>query len=1530
MATYYVVGGGTAGNVFLSSASYFSLTSGGAGGAGVPTDVDDVIFNTASGTNFLVFDSLTCRTLTIAASTAATFNNNSFNIYGSFLNSSTVVNINTISINAVALSGSWTITTANRPISSLQFGNTFTTASYALGSALTVNALIWLSGNFSTANFTITENGSSSRIYIDGGPFNSHTINFGSSIINMLNSGYADIVGAIQLGVVTTVALGTSVWNLGSQFNIYGGNSDPSPSTGLLITSGASQIKPSSFFLTTTSGTITLGTVNANTISIDIGRTSLTTGVLTYLTAQSNYITTGTSASTTGIVTIAGLVFPAGSSLEVYARAASTTINGAITVNSLYIGANDGALIFGGAINNSSFTSINAFAGSLTTSSITTNDLSFNSSSSQAISLGTVTINTPSSRAFTPTLNGSGTVTFTQLQGTVGGGLLSISLVGTNPVVLNGTYTTATRFIDTLTLGGEGNKTVSGVVTCNSVTASPTSPGVVTFSNAVTSNIANISAEGTGSISFANNVTAPNLSIGLSGTLNNVSFTTGTVTATTISINNSGTLALGATTFIAPNSFTIATTPATTTVGTSIVRVGNFVSGALTTGTLNTPGTGANFNTVQLQGDIITSTGAFTCATLSRTSNANNRASWSLTDSVTVTGTGAGALTITGNSAVNRSLVQSPTKGTPVTLSAGAVSLTNVDFSDITAAGTATWTGTSLGNWLGNTGITFTAPTTRYAVAAGNWNSTAVWSATNGGASGASVPLAQDNVIINNLSGAGVITSTVTRALGANISIQSGYAGSVSFNDLIPENEYVNGIFGNITIANEIDVSTVSAVTVEYATRGTLDISYGNRTQLSAVLTGPENVNFLSDIGSPLYKLNTFVAGTGPYSDVLGGTVNTNGNTIHSSFFQVPFSKSSVDLSDSDIFCYGEFVVAGLMSPNTATLHIMDSDASYSASNNNQVAARYIKDVVYYKTFGNPTLNGILYIYGGTFTDKRPSYVTTVNYNLTNISELRFSESATMDIGNGNVYVTIQNALIRNNTSLPLQTKKALYRVCIAVGSFSGGSDVIAFGLADLGSNSGILFPSPTRTIAFSGASASSFQVPANFSGAALVEAIGGGAAGSTVTGAGGAGAYSESLFLGTFTRGQTLFVSSTVSQQNAWLNTINTLPSSATLGILARGTSSRTGGSASLGVFNSKGYTGGSGGVATGAGGSGGGSAASRVGNGLNAGSGGSSRTVNNGGSGGAGINGASSNVTSQNGTAGGLPSGGTAGTGGASNTAGGNATAGLGGGGGGGGGGYSATTSTKTGTYSRASASTTLTMNITNHQMTNGSTYSFTFSPFRLGTYSKTSSLGTAATTITVSAGHGLSNGQIVYIDFTSGNLSARDGYYTITFISATQFSVIASPALTTTASGNISLFAAPTGTSFAVSVVNSNQITVTTTSTCVIPATAVSSVVTVINFDNPGKNGGLGASSSQYTYDVLNGVAVSGTIGPGGGGGGGSASSGFAGGNGGSGGVGAGGGAGGTGTTSGTSGSGGSGLVLFKYALTTTIAPQGFIIG
>lgn len=231
----------------------------------------------------------------------------------------------------------------------------------------------------------------------------------------------------------------------------------------------------------------------------------------------------------------------------------------------------------------------------------------------------------------------------------------------------------------------------------------------------------------------------------------------------------------------------------------------------------------------------------------------------------TVTGT----FTVTGNSATNRVLVQSDTLGTARTITAAAVSLTNVDFMDTTGAGAATWSGTSIGDCLGNSGITFTtnsgtardgggAGVKRYAVAAGNWSSTATWSETSGGSGGASVPLPQDDVYLNASSAAGTYTQDMLRC-GRNIDC-TGFTRTLSWG--------VSSIYGSFTLASGMTFSQASTLTCA---------GRGSHTFTSAGKSFGSNLIFTAPGGT--YTLLDANTGVGNWA-VTAGTFDSGGFNI--------------------------------------------------------------------------------------------------------------------------------------------------------------------------------------------------------------------------------------------------------------------------------------------------------------------------------------------------------------------------------------------------------------------------------------------------------------------------------------------------------------------------------------------------------------------------------------------------------------------------------------------------------------------------
>jgi hypothetical protein len=84
MATYYWVGGAGTWNAALTT--NWAASSGAAGGAGVPTSTDNVIFDTLSGTGSITTSSGVCLDLTVTATQALTLGTSTvggYSCYGS-------------------------------------------------------------------------------------------------------------------------------------------------------------------------------------------------------------------------------------------------------------------------------------------------------------------------------------------------------------------------------------------------------------------------------------------------------------------------------------------------------------------------------------------------------------------------------------------------------------------------------------------------------------------------------------------------------------------------------------------------------------------------------------------------------------------------------------------------------------------------------------------------------------------------------------------------------------------------------------------------------------------------------------------------------------------------------------------------------------------------------------------------------------------------------------------------------------------------------------------------------------------------------------------------------------------------------------------------------------------------------------------------------------------------------------------------------------------------------------------------------
>ena len=245
MATYYwvPVAGDSNGTWDFSDASHWSTTSGGAGGAGVPTSADNVIFNAASGaTNYVVsVDGGECLDFTSSITTVGriTFVNifDGLDVYGSVnVTAQTIFDesVEDFEIFLYAPSGARTISTNNTRITALYIGSDFSsTASWTFSTGFTGRDVIHYIGNLNTNNQTITLTdpaASAGCAFSFDSLSNGYTLTLGSSTINIGASG-ANNGPSLLFSVDdnSTVSPGTSIINIGSaslvdsEVDFYGG-----------------------------------------------------------------------------------------------------------------------------------------------------------------------------------------------------------------------------------------------------------------------------------------------------------------------------------------------------------------------------------------------------------------------------------------------------------------------------------------------------------------------------------------------------------------------------------------------------------------------------------------------------------------------------------------------------------------------------------------------------------------------------------------------------------------------------------------------------------------------------------------------------------------------------------------------------------------------------------------------------------------------------------------------------------------------------------------------------------------------------------------------------------------------------------------------------------------------------------------------------------------------------------------------------------------------------------------------------------
>lgn len=751
MADRYWVGGtaswdGTAG-------TKWATTSGGTGGASVPTSADAVFFDANSGTGTVTITSgnTGAQSINCTGFTGTLAGFLPINVAGSV---TLVAGMTVTYSGTLTLSGTGTLTSAGKTLGPVTINGSGITVT--LGDALNIgaNTLAITTGTFNTANYNVT------AASISSNNTNLRTITFGSSTITLSASSNATVGFASNTNL--TFNAGTSQINLTADSGGISASSLTFNNVSFTSTAGtgARQISGSAnvFNNISISGPASAGVAQ---LTIDgpqtINGTLSTTGTAgnrrvwfrsaTYGLAQTLTINSAPSLTDADFrdIYVVGTAAPiSGTRIGNLRGCSGITFSTPKTVYWNLAGAqnwsaNGWAPASGGAPSTDNFPlaqdtavfdNTGSVTGTITMDSAVpytgTVDMS-GRTSAMTLSIGTFTVYGDWKNGSGTTLPGTGTLTFS------GRNTQTITSAGK---AFNGGVT-----VDTY--GGS-------VELADALDISP-SFSVLTITNGAfdTKNY-NVSA---GSLATANS--------------NVRSITLGSSTVT---------LALGP-------SFA-SSTNLTLSAGTSQINITGagvtFNGGGLTFYNLTFTSTAGGFN------NIINSANTFNSVTVSAPSGVGIIA-LILGANQTITGT----LAVAGATSVRRIFVRSDTLGTQRTLSVGTLSATDCDFRDIAITGAAAGSSpTRAGDCGGNSGITFPAAKTVYWNLAGaqNWSATG-WATSSGGAPAINnFPLAQDTAVFDNT---GSVTGTITIDRAWNIGTFDASArtsamtfdvGSVTFN----------------------------------------------------------------------------------------------------------------------------------------------------------------------------------------------------------------------------------------------------------------------------------------------------------------------------------------------------------------------------------------------------------------------------------------------------------------------------------------------------------------------------------------------------------------------------------------------------------------------------------------------------------------------------------------------------------------------------------------------------------------------------
>lgn len=912
MADRYWVGGtanwdGTAG-------TKWSATSGGAGGATVPTSADDVFFNAASGASTVtVAATANARSINCTGFTGTITGSSGINVSGSI----TLVPAMTWSHSGtVTIIGTGTLTTAGKVFSITTINGAGITVT--LGDPLDVTGR-----NLTVSQGTFTTNG--------------HNI-IASSFISQTTS-------------VRTINLGASTLTLsnGILFTIP---------DNLTFNAGTSQINITSLAATTLEGggrTFNNVTVNAPSCSIGGDNTFANLTVVgpaaagfRFLALAAGSVNTVTAFATSGTAGNRRVWFRSGT----YGISARLIVNSTTTLTDADFrdvivtgtaapisGTRIGDLRGNGGI---TFSAPKTVYWNLGGTSATLSDNAWAANSG-----GTPSIDNFPLAQDTAVFDNSSTVP--------SGNIITSADVPYIGTVDMGSRTTAIRFQTAFNLDVYGNFTCgSGTVLSDNAGLTFTGRNTQTITSAGKTFSGNLTVDSYGGTVILNGdlITASRFLIVTNGTFDTDGFA---VTAGRLDSNNSNvrSIFLRTSTVILDGSIPVnlfTSTNLTFDPGSSNIQCTNTGSPTLNSGGL----TFHNVSFIVGTGGSVTIESINTFNNLSVTApTATNTYGVIFNADQTINGT----FTVNGASPIRRLFVRSDTLGTTRTLTVNSLSATDCDFRDITIAGVAAGSSqTRAGNCGGNSGITFPAPKTVYWNLAGtqNWSATG-WATSSGGTPNINnFPLAQDTAVFDNAGAAGTVTMETIWNIG---SLDSGsrttamtlfYRGNIHGNwttgtgltltaggsQLIFRGRGINtitsngvvfgGSAGSVFLAVDCVTGTIQLADAFSSSTG-LSVDSGTFNAVTYNFTSSLFVTNTSSVKSIIMGTGTWtITGTGAIAWQIGQTTN------------LTFNKDTANIVLSDNTTTARTFVGGGLSYNKLTIGGNTSTSTTTIEGNNQ------------------------------------------------------------------------------------------------------------------------------------------------------------------------------------------------------------------------------------------------------------------------------------------------------------------------------------------------------------------------------------------------------------------------------------------------------------------------------------------------------------------------------------------------------------------------------------------------------------------